>query len=156
MCQLRPALSNNKGVTLAEVMIALVVLLLVFLALMQTALVSISYNMNNVLRDEAVSVADLRMNDARSQTLANLQSDAAAGFVMKHGDGTAVDAATECPPGFTANGVYVERNLKNAATVGFCTYTDVTAEGQTRVIKVTVGWKWKGQDFYHSYTAIRG
>ena len=42
---------TEAGFTLVEVMIALVVLLLVFLALMQTALVSIDSNMKNNLRD---------------------------------------------------------------------------------------------------------
>lgn len=48
---------NKEGMTLVEVLIAMVVLLLVSLALMQTALVSIDANMRNVLRDESVSVA---------------------------------------------------------------------------------------------------
>ncbi len=47
-------------------MIAFVVLLFVFLALMQTALVSIDSNMRNVLRDEAVRVAEERMNAHRN------------------------------------------------------------------------------------------
>lgn len=57
MRQLQIAMPNKEGMTLVEVLIAMVVLLLVSLALMQTALVSIDANMRNVLRDEAVSVA---------------------------------------------------------------------------------------------------
>ncbi len=50
-------------------MIALVVLLVVSLALMQTALVSIDANMTNILRDEAVGIAEMRMNEARNHHL---------------------------------------------------------------------------------------
>ncbi|MEK6691226.1 MAG: type II secretion system protein [Nitrospirota bacterium] len=50
-------MTKSQGLTLVEVLIAMVILLLVSLALMQTALVSIDANMRNVLRDEAVSVA---------------------------------------------------------------------------------------------------
>jgi type II secretory pathway pseudopilin PulG len=55
-------LRNERGVSLVEVMIALVVLLLVFMGLMQSALLSIDHNLRNVLRDEAVRIADQRMN----------------------------------------------------------------------------------------------
>jgi len=68
------ALQNNAGFTLVEVMIALLVLLFVTLAMMQTALVSIDSNMKNVLRDEAVRIAEQTMNDARSQGYDNLPS----------------------------------------------------------------------------------
>ena len=77
---LQTALSNKKGFTLVEVMIAMVVLLLVFLALMQTALVSIDSNMKNNLRDEAANIAAMRMEQARNlqytQSTDNLASDA--------------------------------------------------------------------------------
>ena len=54
-------LLNKKGMTLIEVMIALVILLLVSLALMQTVTLGINSNVRNLLRDEAVKVADTRM-----------------------------------------------------------------------------------------------
>jgi type IV pilus assembly protein PilV len=69
---LQTVLLNKKGLTLVEVMIALVVLLLVFLALMQTALVSIDSNMINALRDEAVNIAEEKMNDERNKTFDNI------------------------------------------------------------------------------------
>src|SRR4030042_2427648 len=68
---------NKKGLTLVEVMIALLVLLVVSLALMQTALVSIDANMTNILRDEAVSIAEMRMNQARNIPFDTLVSDGA-------------------------------------------------------------------------------
>ncbi len=55
-------LNDKKGVSLVEVMIALVVLLLVMTGLLQSALLSIDHNLRNVLRDEAVKIAEQRMN----------------------------------------------------------------------------------------------
>jgi prepilin-type N-terminal cleavage/methylation domain-containing protein len=149
---------NKKGVTLVEVMIALVVLLLVFLALMQTALVSISYNMNNVLRDEAVSIAEMRLNDAKSQGVTNVQSDATNAFIMKDDLGNNIDPAAKCPSTwpFGQTGVYVERTLKNVQSFGFCTNVDVQTIGDGKQVTVLVGWKWKGQDFTHTSTVIVG
>ncbi len=149
---------NKKGMTLVEVTMALLILLLVFLALMQTALVSIGYNMNNVLRDEAVSIADMRMDDARSlaytQTVDNLISDAAN-----------LPVGTVCPPvpdpvtgivgAFPATGVVVQRNLKNVLNFPFCTNRTVTPlDNQTKQVTITVGWIWKGENFNHTFTTI--
>ena len=61
------ALLNKKGFTLVEVMVAFVILLFVSLAMMQLGLVSIGSNITNILRDEAVSIADQRLNDLMSE-----------------------------------------------------------------------------------------
>lgn len=154
---------NKKGVTLVEMLVAMTVLLIVFLALMQTALVSIGYNMNNVLRDEAVSVAEERMNNARSlftTGVDNLNDDAKP---MVHSDSTLVDSSTECPSGWTHGdtGVYVVRNLKNLKNFGFCTFRTVTALDtmvpvQNKQVTIDVQWTWKGQTYEHTYTTIVG
>jgi prepilin-type N-terminal cleavage/methylation domain-containing protein len=167
MLQVRRVPLNRKGLTLVEMLVAMVVLLIVFLALMQTALVSIGYNMNNVLRDEAVSIADERMNNARSlftPTADNLQNDIAAMVHIKSdGTTTNVDASTECPTGWPHGntGVYVERNLKNIQNFGFCTFRTVTqldslVPTQNKQVTIDVRWTWKGQAFQHSYTTIVG
>ena len=70
------AIRNNKGMTLVEVLVALLISLLVFLALMQTALVSIDANMRNVLRDEAVRIAEMRMYIIRNTPYVQVTSDA--------------------------------------------------------------------------------
>lgn len=142
------ALLNKKGFTLVEVMIALVVLLLVSLALMQTALVGIDSNMRNVLRDEAVGIAEMRMNEARNlpftSTVDNLISD------------TGSLAGANCPTGFPATGVLIQRNLKNITNFDFCTNRAVTPFGtDTKQINITVGWRWKGEGYTHSIATIR-
>ena len=142
------ALLNKKGFTLIEVMIALVVLLLVSLALMQTALVGIDSNMRNVLRDEAVGIAEMRVNEARNlpftPTVDNLISD------------TGSLAGANCPTGFPATGVLIQRNLKNITNFDFCTNRAVTPFGtDTKQINITVGWRWKGEGYTHSIATIR-
>jgi prepilin-type N-terminal cleavage/methylation domain-containing protein len=136
---------NKKGVTLVEVMISLVILLLVFLALMQTALVSINANMNNVLRDEAVSIAEQRINEARSVPYDALISDAAA-----------LPAGVDCQTTFTV-GEQIERNFRNILSKDFCTNMTVTplgAAGDARQVNVRVIWNWKGEAFMHSITTL--
>ncbi len=60
-------LSSAKGVTLIEVMIALVVLLIVFMGLIQAALLSIDHNLRNEVRDEAVRIAAEAMTNLKAE-----------------------------------------------------------------------------------------
>jgi type IV pilus assembly protein PilV len=126
----RIVLLNKKGLTLVEVMIALVVLLIVSLALMQTALVSIDANMTNVLRDEAVNIAEMRMNEARNTHFDILVSDGAD--------------------------VPITRNIRSV-TGGFLYTTRMTVanlNADNRQVDITVGWTWKGQNYTHRITTI--
>jgi prepilin-type N-terminal cleavage/methylation domain-containing protein len=127
-------LLNKKGLTLVEVMIALVVLLVVSLALMQTALVSINSNMSNVLRDEAVNIAEMRMNEARNTPFNNL-------------------IGTSTAP--------ISRNFRNIANFQYTvtrTITDLNSDNKQ--VNITVLWEWKentvanGNPLTHSITSI--
>ncbi len=60
---------NNKGVTLVEVMISLVILLFVFMGLIQASLVSINSNLRNEIRDAAVGVASEYMARAKATSI---------------------------------------------------------------------------------------
>jgi prepilin-type N-terminal cleavage/methylation domain-containing protein len=128
------ALLNKKGLTLVEVMIALVVLLIVSLALMQTALVSIDANMANILRDEAVSIAEMRMNEARNTPFNSLVG--------------------------TLN-TTVLRNFRNVANFQYNvtrTVTDLNTDNKQ--VNITVTWEWKentvanGHPLTHNITSI--
>lgn len=127
---------NKKGLTLVEVLIAFVVLLLVSLAMMQTALVGIDANMINILRDEAVSVAEMRMNQARNMSFDSLISEGAD--------------------------VPVTKNIRNI-TGGFTYNTKIAVNNlnvDNRQVTITVTWDWKektvvnGNPYTHSVTTI--
>ena len=147
----RTVLQNKRGVTLVEVMIALVILLLVFLALMQTALVSIDANMKNVLRDEAVSIAEQRINEARSNSFNALSFN-----TLVVSDAGALPAGVDCPGTF-AVGVRIQRNFRNIINKDFCTNQTVTplgATGDVRQVNIRVIWNWKGEAFNHGITTL--
>jgi hypothetical protein len=110
-------------------MIALVVLLLVFLALMQTALVSINANMNNVLRDEAVAIAERNIIAARNTPYEAL----AAGTTT----------TTE------------DRNVRNLPTTYTIVRTVTDLGVNNKQIGTTVSWTWKGEPFNHNMSTIR-
>lgn len=133
----RLVLKNNQGLTLVEVLIAMVVFLLVSLAMMQTALVGIDSNMRNFLRDEAVNVTEQRMSEARNKPFDSLVSDAAA--------------------------VPITRNVRNITSgVTYSTNMFVAdLDGDTKQINITVTWEWRdntianGNPYTHRITTIR-
>jgi type II secretory pathway pseudopilin PulG len=58
--------------TLVEVLVSLVIVFIVFLGLSSSGLVVLNENIKNELRDEAVSVADGAVQDARRKLFDNL------------------------------------------------------------------------------------
>jgi len=128
-------LKNKKGLTLIEVMISLIVLLLVFLALLQTALVSINSNMVNVLRDEAVNVAEEQMNVARNTPFDNLLA-----------------GVTDVSP--------PPRSLRNVAETYTTTRTVTNINSETKQVIINVTWDWKdrtagnGNPYTHTISAM--
>lgn len=148
----RQAGMTEKGFTLVEVVIALTISLLVFFALMQTALVSIDSNMKNNLRDEAANIAAMRMEQAR-----NLKYTLSADNLLS--DATAIPAGDigDCPttPAAFAAGEVVTRNFRNIAGFKFCTNRAVTAiDSNTKRVTIRVGWKWRNEDYNHNISTI--
>lgn len=152
---------RETGLTLVEVMIALVIFLFVFFALMQTALVSIDSNMINILRNEAVNIAEMRMNEARNEPFISIISDPNPLIV----DGCAV---VDCPTGFPATGECSSRDVRSISGFKFCTNLTCTEFGgdvdcttddigaDNKRVDITVGWRWKGENYTHSITTVRG
>lgn len=149
----RIVLQNNTGLTLVEVLVALVISLLIFLALMQTALVGIDSNTKNALRDEAVSIAEMKLEAMRNVPFVSVGSD------------TVSLSGYDCPSGFPSTGVPVQRNLKSISGFNFCTSMTCTEFGgdgncatddaDNKQVTVRVGWKWKGESYTHSVTTVR-
>jgi prepilin-type N-terminal cleavage/methylation domain-containing protein len=128
---------NKKGLTLIEVMIALVVTLVVFLALMQTALVGIDSNTKNLLRDEAVRIADQRMSEIRNRPFSDLDLNGAAD-----------------PNSLTITQT-INRNFRNISNVAFDTVATIdTLNPENKQINITVSWTWKGETYNHSITTV--
>lgn len=130
--------------TLVEVLIAMVILLLVSLALMQTALVSIDANMTNVLRDEAVSVAEERMTVHRNASFGDLLM-------------TDTNGVSNNPGSFVVD-TTVQRNVRNISNITFTSTKRVddlgSLNGDNKQVEINVAWTWKGQNYTHSISTI--
>lgn len=136
---------NNRGVTLVEVMISLVILLIVFMGLIQASLLSMQSNMKNVLRDEAVRITSDRMSILRSAPFTDINKD------------NTTDVYTSDHFKFTAN---TTRNVRNVVDHPFGVAIDICSacnmDADHRQMTVTTTWSWQGENFTHSIVATRG
>ena len=147
-------MKNESGVSLVEVLIALVVLLLVFMGLLQAALLGIDHNMRNILRDEAVTVAAMRMEEARSMPFDDVVNDTADTEVD---DDLALDSCQN-PPVNDANPypVKIDRDFRNIQNFPFGTRrTVIDQDVDTKQIEVLVRWEYKQECYTHSATSLR-
>jgi len=144
--------TGTNGVTLVEVMIALVVLLIVFMGLMQVSIVAIQGNMRNVLRDEAVRTTADVMVQLRSAPFDDIDRSGAA------------DPAMAVPPNNqlnftwdqdgTVDGVH-NVSIRNA-TIPYTVGVNVRwVDADHKRIAITTTWAWQGENFTHSISTVR-
>lgn len=145
---------DEKGLTLVEVMIALLVMLFVSLALMETALLSIESNLSNIIRDEAVNIAEMRMNEARNVPFDNLLDDSADAVAD---DNLVLDACRNSPVRDPdPYPVRITRNFRNIAGFDFGTRRTVAAMGSdNRQTTILVRWVYRNRCYTHSVSTIR-
>jgi len=145
---------NSKGFTLIEMLVAMVIILVLLLGLVQAALLSIDSNLRNLLRDEAVRVAEQRMNGM----LIDISGNQYQGLRNLPFDSPLLQATP-----LTCTASNVSRSFRNMTrNYSVCwRITDLTTD--VKRIEVTVGWNYKNEtallaptnrEFQHSITSI--
>jgi len=153
---------NKKGLTLVEVLIAMVVLLLVSLAMLQTALVSIDSNMRNVLRDEAVNIAEMRMNEARNILFDSFPSSGTnieptgPNLYTSYGGPATLAACGNPPISDSTYPVQINRSVRSIVAFPFGTRLTVnsTLGSDDRQITILVRWVYRNECYTHSISTI--
>jgi Tfp pilus assembly protein PilV len=128
-------LLNKKGVTLIEMMISLLLIMIVFLALMQTTVIGISTNLQNSLRDEAVGIAEMKMNELKSLRFTDSSVDANLGA------GVTTEAA-------------ILRNIRGFSLNYTPTRTVADISLDSKQITIKIDWTYKNQGYSHTITSI--
>jgi prepilin-type N-terminal cleavage/methylation domain-containing protein len=148
---------TETGFSLVEVMIALVVLLLVFMGLMQAALLGIDSNLRNIFRDEALRIAAERMEEAKSLPFNNVVDDTADAVA----DTPVALAACTNPPVSdpAAYPVAVRRTFRSIVDFPYGTRRTVLDYGaapvETKRITITVRWVYRGECYTHRIISLR-
>jgi len=84
-------LKNNGGMTLIEVLVAMTIVFIVFLGMSSAGIVVLDQNIKNSQRDEAVSVAEMEMEQVRNTPFDNLVSDTTPRHVFRQIRGLNMD-----------------------------------------------------------------
>jgi type II secretory pathway pseudopilin PulG len=124
----QPVFRNEKGTSLVEILIALLLTAIVFTGLIQTSLLVTNKNVENILRDEAVSIAEEAMSAARNTSFSTLAS-----------------GATET----------ITRDFRGVTGFEFYTLRTVTPlDVNNRGVEITVSWIRKGLNYEHTISTV--
>jgi len=143
---LQTVLRNKKGVTLVEVMIALVILLVVFMGLIQASLLSIENNVTTALRDEAVRLSTETVAALKTGPFDDLNRDGAAdpaSFVMSS-TGSAAEQGNARR--LSINTVRASRNISSNYVITV-TIFPFLGDNDNKRVRVRVEWAWKERTF---------
>lgn len=132
-------LRGVTGMTLVEVMVAMVISLIIFLALMQTSLISIDHNMRNTLRDEAGRIAEERMSRLKNLPFDNADLN---------------DTNATVGTGTTTPESGIPRTIRNFSLTFTPTRIVDEVNTNTKEVTVRVSWTWKGQTYTQSITTV--
>lgn len=134
----RTALRNNRGMSLIEVLVAMVLLAIVSMAILQSSLIASRQTTTNLLRDEALRVAEENINTMRKYAF------------------TKTFQAPELDAGTKAD-VTVLRAMRGFTAKYMVTTTVTNIGTDTKQIDVSVRWDYGGTPLSSSqtYTTFR-
>jgi len=123
-----PVYTNKRGFTLIELLVAVIILSVGLLALLQTVNLALMHNSNNMLRNEAIQLADEQMALQMSRPFASVSTNTKIQVIPKQ----------------------VNLVLKNYSVV----MQGTSVSANTTRVAVTVKWKVKGQPYSHAITSM--
>lgn len=125
--------NNRRGFTLLEILVALVILMIGMMALLSAATNTISLNLDNVLRDEAVQIADAKMRQVKSNT-----------------------AATYSLPFQNLSVTTVQTSkLRAKSTPYTVSLTSASTGGNSNLLRVLVSWNYKNRAKQHELSTLK-
>jgi type IV pilus assembly protein PilV len=117
---------NSKGFSLIEVLTAIAILIISMLGVLNTMVVAIDHNLSNILRDEAVSIAQQQMSELRNQAFDSLSNGSTS----------------------------VTRNFRKLTKTFTVQWTASSLSTNSIAMQVVVSWTFKGLGHQHSITSV--
>ena len=123
-----------------EILVAMTILAVVAVALMQSSIMVLKTSVQNEIREEAVRLAEQRMNELRSGP---------GGFDNADPNGLKLDLVVETYAYPTVN-----RPIRNTSMPFTVTKNVVSLDTNTKQVTVTVAWQFRGQQYSHAIMSI--
>jgi type IV pilus assembly protein PilV len=130
--------NNTSGFTLVEFLVAMVILMIGLLGMLQGINLAISMNLESVLRNEAVSVADELMMKTRANNYSDVNSISWGAM----------------PTEFTnrqIRGVFKHYSVQQNV---FTRTSSATSPSRSKEIIVDVRWRYKNKSGTHSVSSV--
>ena len=118
---------KSRGFTLIEVLIAMVILIISMLAVLHALLTTIQQNLNNLMMDEAVRIAEEYTNSVRNTSYASV----------------------------TSGGTAVSRKFRDFTETFNVTWTVTNISVDTKVVRILVTWTVRGVKHEHTAATVR-
>lgn len=126
-------LNNRFGFTLLEILVALVILMIGMMALLSAATNAISLNLDNILRDEAVQIADARMREVKGNK--------AATFSLPFQNLSVTSARRS--------------KLRSKSTPYTVSLSSSSTGGNSNLLRVLVSWNFKDKAKQHELSTLK-
>lgn len=137
MQQLQSVNSNKEaGFTLIEFCVATLIMMVGLLGLLQGVNVAIEHNLGNIIRNEAVSVADEQMVETKN-TASVTDGSIATGFIA-----------------LTTSTYTVPRKIRAANYMFTIIRTVVTSSTKTKEVNIKVEWTYKGKTLNYQQASL--
>jgi prepilin-type N-terminal cleavage/methylation domain-containing protein len=121
---------KNKGFSLVEVLVAILVLFISMMAVLHALGLSVEHNMKNIIMDEAVRISEQRMNELRNTPITSLVNS---------------NLSTQ---------LTITRSFRNISINYTVNWIIENFSADSRTIQVLVQWRWKNIDHQHTATSI--
>jgi type IV pilus assembly protein PilV len=118
---------NNRGFTLIEVVVAILIMMVGLLGLLATINLAMDMNTRDYMRDEAVRVGEKAMNTTKNSGYASIAT------------GTTTQT--------------ISSNVRGVAK-NYNVTTTVTQLPNSRQISIVVDWTYKGQTYFHGVDSV--
>lgn len=121
--------SNKRAFTLVEVLVAMLILMVGLLGMLQVINLAVSTNLQNVVRDQAVAIAEDQLAREKALPFANI----------------------------TTGGVEKIRNLASNIRSGAVNYSvtlKVDDIGNSKQVNIGVRWQYKGNNYEHVVSSL--
>lgn len=123
---------GQRGFTLIEVLVSIVILMVGLLGMFQTVNLALNKNIENQLRQKAVAVAEQQLNSLKGRSFSNITGN--------------TSSVVQVASGSAFKNVSVQRQINDLAV----------SNSKTKQISIRVWWNYRGKPYEHQTASAIG